>query len=147
MDFGHVGDIDAVDPRIIHTLLEARFVPVVAGLAGDRDGRVYNVNADTVAEALAVKLKAQKLIFLTGAPGVLRDRNDPATLVAFADPEELGNLIASGSIQGGMLPKVEACLDALRAGVQKTHIIDGRLRHSLLLEIYTDVGVGTEIVL
>lgn len=146
VDFGHVGDIDAVDPRIIHTLLDARFVPVVAGLAGDQDGRIYNVNADTVAESLARALKAQKLIFLTGAAGVLRDRNDPSTLVAFADPEELGNLIASGSIQGGMLPKVEACIRAATNGVERTHIIDGRGTDALLLEVFTGSGCGTMIV-
>lgn len=146
VDFGHVGDIDAVDPRIIHTLLEARFVPVVAGLAGDQDGRVYNVNADTVAESLAVALKAQKLIFLTGAPGVLRDRNDPSTLVTFADPEELGSLIASGSIQAGMLPKVEACIRAATNGVERTHIIGGKGTDALLLEVFTGSGCGTMIV-
>ena len=146
VDFGHVGDIDAVDPRIINTLLDARFVPVVAGLAGDQDGRVYNVNADTVAESLAVALKAQKLIFLTGAPGVLRDRNDPSTLVTFADPEELGNLIASGSIQSGMLPKVEACIRAATNGVERTHIIGGKGTDALLLEVFTGSGCGTMIV-
>jgi acetylglutamate kinase len=146
VDFGHVGDIDSVDPRIIHTLLAARFVPVIASLAGDQDGRIYNVNADTVAEALAVALKAQKLIFLTGAPGVLRDRNDPSTLVAFADPEELGNLIQSGSIQGGMLPKVEACIRAATNGVERTHIIGGKGTDALLLEVFTGSGCGTMIV-
>jgi acetylglutamate kinase len=146
VDFGHVGDIDAVDPRIIHTLLEARFVPVVAGLAGDQEGRVYNVNADTVAETLAVALKAQKLIFLTGAPGILRDRNDPSTLVAFADIEELGAMIASGSIHGGMLPKVEACIRAAANGVERTHIIGGKGTDALLLELFTGSGCGTMIV-
>ena len=109
VDYGHVGDIDRVDPRVLITLLEARFVPVVASLAGDGDGNVYNVNADTVAESLAVALRAQKLIFLTGAPGVLRDRNDPASLVTFADPDDLAELMASGAhrrrhaAQGGSL--------------------------------------------
>lgn len=146
VDFGHVGDIDRVDTRIIHTLLDARFVPVVASLAGDQEGRVYNVNADTVAESLAVALKAQKLIFLTGAPGVLRDRNDPSTLVAFADPEELSQLMASGAIQGGMLPKVEACIRAATNGVERTHIIGGKGTDALLLEVFTGSGCGTMIV-
>jgi acetylglutamate kinase len=146
VDFGHVGDIDRVDPRIIHTLLEARFVPVVAGLAGDQEGRVYNVNADTVAESLAVALKAQKLIFLTGAPGVLRDRTDPSTLIAFADTEELSAMIASGSIHGGMLPKVEACIRAATNGVERTHIIGGKGTDALLLEVFTGSGCGTMIV-
>ncbi|MFZ5623294.1 MAG: acetylglutamate kinase [Gemmatimonadota bacterium] len=146
VDYGHVGDIDRVDPRVLTTLMEARFVPVVASLAGDQDGRVYNVNADTVAEALAVALKAQKLIFLTGAPGVLRDRNDPSSLVTFADPDDLAGLMASGALTGGMRPKVEACIRAATSGVERTHIIDGRAPDSLLLEVFTGAGCGTMIV-
>ncbi len=146
VDFGYVGDIDRVDPRILTTLLETRFVPVVASLAGDGNGNVYNVNADTVAESLAVALKAQKLIFLTGAPGVLRDRNDPASLVTFADPDDLTALMANGAIAGGMRPKVEACIRAATGGVERTHIIDGRLPDSILLEAFTGSGCGTMIV-
>ncbi len=146
VDYGHVGDIDQVDPRVISTLVEARFVPVVASLAGDGDGNVYNVNADTVAETLAIALKAQKLIFLTGAPGVLRDRGDPSSLVAFADPDDLAELLKSGVISGGMRPKVEACIRAATGGVERTHIIDGRLHDSLLLELFTGSGAGTMIV-
>jgi acetylglutamate kinase len=146
VDYGHVGDIDRVDPRVITTLVESRFVPVVASLAGDAEGKVYNVNADTVAENLAISLKAQKLIFLTGAPGVLRDRNDPASLVTFADPDDLEVLLRSGAIAGGMRPKVEACIRAATGGVERTHIIDGRLHDSLLLEVFTGSGAGTMIV-
>ncbi len=146
VDYGHVGDIDRVDPRIVNTLVENRFVPVVASLAGDDEGNVYNVNADTVAETLAIALKAQKLIFLTGAPGVLRDRNDPSSLVTFADPDDLEQLLASGVIAGGMRPKVEACIRAATGGVERTHIIDGRLHDSLLLEVFTGSGAGTMIV-
>ena len=146
VDYGHVGDIDSVDPRVLLTLLEARFVPVVASLAGDGEGNVYNVNADTVAETLAIALKAEKLIFLTGAPGVLRDRNDPSSLVAFADPDDLAELLKSGRIEGGMRPKVEACIRAATGGVERTHIIDGRLHDSLLLEVFTGSGAGTMIV-
>lgn len=146
VDFGHVGDVDRVDSRVLATLLEARFMPVVASLAGDGDGNVYNVNADTVAESLAVALKAQKLIFLTGAPGVLRDRNDPSTLVTFADPDDLEGLMASGSLAGGMRPKVEACIRAATGGVERTHIIDGRAPDSILLEVFTGAGCGTMIV-
>jgi acetylglutamate kinase len=146
LDFGHVGDIDRVDPRVLVTLLDARFVPVVASLAGDDDGRVYNVNADTVAEALAVALRAQKLIFLTGAPGVLRDRNDPSSLVAFADPDDLASLMSNGAIAGGMRPKVEACIRAATGGVERTHIIDGRAPDAILLEVFTGAGCGTMIV-
>jgi acetylglutamate kinase len=146
VDYGHVGDIDRVDPRVLSTLMEARFVPVVASLAGDEDGGVYNVNADTVAESLAVALRAQKLIFLTGAPGVLRDRNDPATLVTFADPDDLAGLMATGALAGGMRPKVEACIRAATGGVERTHIIDGRAPDALLLELFTGAGCGTMIV-
>ena len=146
VDYGHVGDIDRVDPRVLLTLLDGRFMPVVASLAGDGDGNVYNVNADTVAETLAIALKAEKLIFLTGAPGVLRDRTDPSSLVAFADPDDLAELLASGCIAGGMRPKVEACIRAATSGVERTHIIDGRLHDSLLLEVFTGSGAGTMIV-
>jgi acetylglutamate kinase len=146
VDFGHVGDVDRVDPRVLTTLLDGRILPVVASLAGDGDGNVYNVNADTVAESLAVALKAQKLIFLTGAPGVLRDRADPSSLVTFADPDDLAGLMANGAIAGGMRPKVEACIRAATGGVERTHIIDGRLPDSLLLEVFTGSGCGTMIV-
>lgn len=146
VDYGHVGDVDRVDPRVLTTLLEARFMPVVASLAGDGEGNVYNVNADTVAESLAVALKAQKLIFLTGAPGVLRDRNDPSSLVTFADPDDLAILMSNGAIAGGMRPKVEACIRAATGGVERTHIIDGRLPDSILFEVFTGAGCGTMIV-
>ncbi len=146
VDYGHVGDLDRVDPRILRTLLDARFVPVVASLAGDEHGNVFNVNADTVAESLAVALRAQKLIFLTGAPGVLRDREDPSSLIAFADPDDLAGLLASGAVAGGMRPKVEACIRAATGGVERTHIIDGRVADALLLEVFTGAGCGTMIV-
>ncbi|MEO8032678.1 MAG: acetylglutamate kinase [Gemmatimonadota bacterium] len=146
VDFGHVGDIDSVDPRVLQTLLDARFLPVIASLAGDDEGRVYNVNADTVAESLAVALKAQKLIFLTGAPGILRDRNDPASLLTFADPDDLAPLLASGAIAGGMRPKVEACIRAATGGVERTHIVGGAAPDALLLEVFTGAGCGTMIV-
>ena len=146
VDYGHVGDLDRVDPRVLQTLLQGRFVPVVASLAGDGDGNVFNVNADTVAESLAVALHAQKLIFLTGAPGVLRNREDPASLIAFADPDDLASLLASGVIAGGMRPKVEACIRAATGGVERTHIIDGRVADALLLEVFTGAGCGTMIV-
>lgn len=146
VDYGHVGDIAGVDPRVVTTLLDGRFVPVIASLAGDGDGNVYNVNADTVAETVAVALRAMKLIFLTAVPGVLRDRNDAATLVTFADPDDLTELMASGALAGGMRPKVEACIRAATGGVERTHIIDGRSPDALLLEVFTGAGVGSMIV-
>jgi acetylglutamate kinase len=146
VDYGHVGDIERVDPRVLYTLVEARFIPVVASLAGDDEGNVYNVNADTVAESIAVATQAMKLIFMTGAPGVLRDRNDPSSLVTFADPDDLTSLMASGALVGGMRPKVEACIRAATSGVERTHIIDGRAPDALLLEVFTGAGCGTMIV-
>ena len=146
VDYGNVGDIERVDPHVLTTLLEARLLPVVASLAGDAEGTVYNVNADTVAESLAVALAAQKLIFLTGAPGVLRDRADPSSLVTFADPDDLADLMARGAISAGMRPKVEACIRAATGGVERTHIIDGRQPDSLLYEVFTGAGCGTMIV-
>ncbi len=146
VDYGHVGDIAGVDPRVVTTLLDGRFVPVIASLAGDGDGNVFNVNADTVAESVAVALRAMKLIFLTAVPGVLRDRSDAATLVTFADPDDLTELMASGALAGGMRPKVEACIRAATSGVERTHIIDGRSPDALLLEVFTGAGVGSMIV-
>mgnify|MGYP000258161492 CR=1 FL=1 len=128
------------------TLLAGGYVPVVASLGGDDERNVYNINADTLAEALAVALRAQKLIFLTGAPGVLRSAADPSTLVTFADPDDLAALLASGAIAGGMRPKVEACIRAATSGVERTHIIDGRAADSLLYEVFTGAGCGTMIV-
>ncbi len=146
VDYGHVGDVDRVDPRILTTLLDHRFLPVVSSLAGDVEGQVFNVNADTVAEQLARGLQAQKLIFMTGAAGVLRDRNDASTLVTFADPDDLTELMQSGALAGGMKPKVEACIRAATGGVERTHIIDGRAPDALLLEVFTGAGTGTMIV-
>jgi acetylglutamate kinase len=146
VDYGHVGDIESVDPRVLTTAMEARVVPVVASLAGDDDGNVYNVNADTVAESLAIALRALKLVYLTSVPGVLRDPKDPASLITFADPDDLGELMASGALSGGMRPKVEACIRAATGGVERTHIIDGRAPDSLLLEVFTGAGYGTMIV-
>jgi acetylglutamate kinase len=146
VDYGHVGDIMNVDPRVLTTLMDARFVPVIASLAGDNDGNVYNVNADTVAETVAIALRAQKLIYLTGVPGVLRDPRDPASLVTFADPDDLAGLMATGALSGGMRPKVEACIRAATGGVERTHIVDGRVPDSLLLEVFTGAGTGTMIV-
>ena len=146
VDYGHVGDIESVDPLVLTTLMEGRFVPVVASLAGDDSGNVFNVNADTVAESLAIALRAQKLVYLTSVPGVLRDPKDPASLVTFADPDDLAELMASGALSGGMRPKVESCIRAATGGVERTHIIDGRVPDSLLLEVFTGAGYGTMIV-
>ncbi len=146
VDFGHVGEVEAVDARVLTTLLDARFLPVVASLAGDGEGRVYNVNADTVAAEIAVALQALKLLILTDTPGVLRDVDDPSTLVSFADPHDLRALMDAGALSGGMRPKVEACIQAATRGVERTHIIDGRAPDSILFEVFTGAGCGTMIV-
>jgi acetylglutamate kinase len=146
VDFGEVGDVESVDTALLDLLLPRGYVPVVASLAADADGRTMNVNADTLAEVLACGLGAQKLVYLTGAPGLLRDAGDPSSLVAFAAPDDLESLLASGAVRGGMRPKVEACLRAVAGGVRRTHIIDGRAQDALLLELFTGHGSGTMIV-
>ena len=146
VDYGEVGDVDSVDTRLLDVLLPRGHVPVVASLAADPEGRIMNVNADTLAAALAGALGAQKLIYMTGAPGLLRDPKDHSSLVAFAAPEDLQALLANKSVKGGMRPKVEACLKAVGSGVRRTHIIDGRTPDALLLELFTGGGSGTMIV-
>jgi len=148
IDLGRVGDVTDVDVPPIQNLCLAGVVPVLPSLAEDEDeeGQLLNVNADTAAAAVAQRLQAQKLVFLTDTAGILRNKDEPESLIRGLTPSECRELIAAGVIDKGMIPKVEACLRSLEAGVQKTHIIDGRLRHSLLLEIFTRVGIGTEIV-
>lgn len=146
VDFGCVGDIQRVNTGLLTTLLDGGFLPVLACVAADEQGQAYNVNADTVAESVARAIGAQKLVFLTGAPGVLRNRLDPKTLIPFAAPEDLQPLIDSGAIAGGMRPKVEACMRAATGGVARTHIVDGRAHDALLIEVFTGTGAGTMIV-
>jgi acetylglutamate kinase len=149
IDLGRVGEVTEVDVTPIENLCLAGVVPVLPSLAEDEDdeGKLLNVNADTAAAAVAMALKADKLVFLTDTPGILMDRNEPRSLIPGLTPDDCRDLIDRGVIDKGMIPKVEACLTSLEAGVKKTHIIDGRLRHSLLLEIFTDTGIGTEIAL
>ena len=146
VDFGEVGDVDGVDTRLLDILLPRGHVPVVASLAADTGGQILNINADTLAAVLAGALGAEKLIYMTGAPGLLRDAEDPSSLVAFAAPEDLQALLVSKKVKGGMRPKVEACLEAVKGGVRRTHIIDGRTPDALLLELFTGHGSGTMIV-
>jgi acetylglutamate kinase len=147
LDLGRVGQVTRVDAALIESFADAGVVPVIPSLACDDAGAWLNVNADTAAAAVAGALKAAKLVFLTDTPGILGDRRDPRSTIPSLNVGAVRQLIADGVIDAGMVPKVEACLDGLRAGVGKVHVIDGRLRHSPLLEIYTDRGVGTEIVL
>ncbi|WP_020472561.1 acetylglutamate kinase [Zavarzinella formosa] len=147
IDLGRVGQVTKVDGGLIGDFAHAGVVPVIPSLAYDADGGWLNVNADTAACAVAAELKAAKFVMLTDTPGILRNPKDPATLIQHLDSAECRQLVAEGVIDGGMIPKVEACFEALRAGVGKIHVIDGRQPYSLLLEIFTDTGVGTEIVL
>lgn len=146
VDLGRVGEVVGVDTMTIENLCLAGIVPVLPSVAVCQDDEgLLNVNADTAAAAVARHLKAEKLIFLTDTPGILRNRDDPESLIEGLTPESCRALVDEGIIALGMIPKVEACLESLEAGVRKVHIIDGRLPHALLLEIFTDRGIGTEI--
>jgi acetylglutamate kinase len=146
IDLGHVGKVTRVDCATIRRLCHAGAVPVIPSMCMTEDGEKLNVNADTAATAVARSLKAEKLIYLSDVNGVRRDREDPESLMHSLTAAQAQQMIRSGAIETGMIPKIEACLETLRAGVHKVHVIDGRLRHSMLLEIYTSKGVGTEIV-
>ncbi|HEV3203254.1 MAG TPA: acetylglutamate kinase [Gemmataceae bacterium] len=145
IDLGRVGRITRVDRELIESFCSSGVVPVIPSLALDLEKKWLNVNADTAAAAVAAEVKAEKLVFLTDTPGILLDRSDERSLLPSLTPEQCRDLMAREIINSGMIPKVEACLESLQAGVRQIHMIDGRLRHSLLLEIYTDKGVGTEI--
>jgi acetylglutamate kinase len=146
LDLGRVGKVTRIDGALLTNLCTAGVVPVIPSLALDSDGNWLNVNADTAAAAVAANLRAEKLVLLTDTPGILKDRRDEASLIRTLDATGCRELIARGILSEGMIPKVEACLESLEANVRQTHIVDGRVRHSLLLEIYTDHGVGTEIM-
>ena len=142
IDIGQVGEIDSIDPAVISTLQDGGFIPVVAPIGAGKQGESYNINADLVAGKLAEVLKAEKLVLLTNTPGVL-DR--AGKLLTGLTPRRIDELVADGTVSGGMLPKIASALDAARSGVHSVHIIDGRVEHALLLEILTDEGVGTLI--
>ncbi len=146
IDLGFVGRVTRVDRTVIDNLCYAGQVPVIPSMCIDAAGQKYNVNADTAATAVAQALGAEKLVYLSDVNGVRRDKNDPDSLIHSLSASEARQLISQGAIEAGMIPKVEACLETLQRGVHKVHIIDGRLRHSLLLEIYTTRGVGTQII-
>jgi acetylglutamate kinase len=145
VDLGAVGHVTRVDRDVIEGLSYTDQVPVIPSMCVGEDGQLYNVNADTAAMAVAQALGAEKLVFLSDVNGVRRDKDDPSTIIHSLNPDEARDLMATGVIDSGMIPKIEACLQTLDRGVSKVHIIDGRLRHSLLLEIFTTSGVGTEI--
>ena len=142
---GYVGDVVDVDRRILDTLIDAGFIPVISTIGADRRGQAYNINADTAAIAVAEALEAEKIIYLTDVPGVLTDVADPSSLVSRLSAARARNMIADGVIAGGMIPKVDSCVQAVRHGVRRAHILDGRIPHVLLLEIFTDEGIGTMV--
>ena len=145
LDWGYVGEVTGVDARTVREMTDAGVVPVVTPLGLSEFGRLHNVNADTAAAALAKALPARKLAFISDVPGLLRDKDDPSSLISSLRVSDIRRLEDEGVIAGGMLPKLESCAEAIRAGVRKVHLVDGRMPHSLLLEIFTRKGVGTEI--
>lgn len=144
-ELGFVGDVQAINPTILRRLLDDEFIPVVATVGADERGQPYNINADAVAGAIAEALGAEKLVYLTDIEGLRRVVDDPTSLIRQTTPDELEALIVDGAIAGGMIPKVESCVQAVRSGVRRAHILDGRIPHVLLLEIFTDEGIGTMV--
>lgn len=146
VDLGHVGHVTEVDTELLIRICSTGTIPVIPSIALDRQGHRFNVNADTAAAAVARELNVEKLVFLSDIPGILTDVSNPDSRLSHVEATQVRQLITDGIIAGGMVPKVEAALDALDAGVRKVHIVDAAMPHSVLLEIYSDVGVGTEIV-
>lgn len=144
-DIGYVGEIKEVDDTVIQTLLESDFIPVIAPLGMDNTYKTYNINADEAAGAIAERIKAEKLVFLTDTDGVYENRSDKSSVIPMLSIKEAKDLIKIGQINGGMLPKIENCITAIQQGVNRVHILDGRLKNSLLLEIFTKKGIGTVI--
>jgi acetylglutamate kinase len=144
-ELGFVGDVAAINPTILHSLLDDGFIPVVATIGTDASGQAYNINADTVAGAIAEALGAEKLVYLTDIEGLRRVVDEPASLIRQTSPDELEALMTDGTIAGGMIPKTESCVHAVRNGVRRAHILDGRIPHVLLLEVFTDEGIGTMV--
>ncbi len=145
-DIGFVGEVSNVKPDLVRSLVEAGYIPVISSVAADETGQAYNINADTVAGELAAALSAEKLILLTDTPGIMRDFHDPTTLINKLDIQQARNLISDGVVAGGMIPKVTCCVQSLAQGVKAAHILDGRRPHALLLEIFSDMGIGTMMV-
>ncbi len=143
---GFVGEVSSVDTQILQSLVNSGYIPVVSSVAADETGQAYNINADTVAGELAAALGAEKLILLTDTAGILQDYKDPSTLIYKLDIQQARSLIEKGVVAGGMIPKVNCCVRSLAQGVRAAHIIDGRMPHALLLEIFTDSGIGSMIV-
>lgn len=143
---GFVGEVNSVDIKLIDTLASSGYIPVISSVAADETGQAYNINADTVAGELAAALGAEKLILLTDTAGILRNPKDSSTLLPKVDIQQARQLISDGTVAGGMIPKVNCCVRSLAQGVRAAHIIDGRIPHALLLEIFTDEGIGSMLV-
>lgn len=146
IDIGFVGKVKSVNTRLINSLLDAGYIPVIAPIGMGENGETFNINADTAAGEIAGALKAEKLIMLTDVKGIFEDKNDPATLISAMDFAKVSEMTAAGTIEGGMIPKVNACISALKNMTRSAHIIDGTIAHSILMEIFTDKGFGTMIV-
>lgn len=144
-NIGYVGEIFKVNPKIIQTLIDSSFIPVISPIGTNASGETFNINADHAAVEIAIALKAVKLVFMTDTDGVRKDENDPSTLLSKITPSEIESLIKDKCITGGMIPKVQSCAKAVKSGVKSVHIINGKIKHSLLLEIYTNDGIGTII--
>ena len=145
-DIGFVGNIKNVNPKVLYDLLENDFLPVVCPVGMDDDFNTYNINADDAACAIAEALNAEKLAFLTDIEGVYKDPKDPESLISELHVQEARDLITNGNVGGGMIPKLQGCIDAIENGVSRVHIMDGRIQHCLLLEIFTNKGIGTAIL-
>ena len=142
-DLGYVGEIREVNPEPLRMAMKDGYIPIVATVAGGYDGKVYNINADLAAAQIAAKLRAKKLILMTDIRGLLRDVNDDSSLIPVVNVSEVPMLKRDGIIKGGMIPKIDCCVEAVRSGVNRAHIIDGRLEHSIILELFSDEGIGT----
>ncbi|MDD4956567.1 MAG: acetylglutamate kinase [Candidatus Omnitrophica bacterium] len=145
-DLGYVGSVEAVDTTILNRLIETNIIPVICPVGKGKDNMLYNINADEAASNIAIALNAEKFVVLTNVRGVLRDQSDPDSIFHSITMETVEHLMQTGVVKGGMVPKVKACLHALRGNVRKAHIVDANLSHALLLEMFTDKGIGTEIV-
>jgi acetylglutamate kinase len=147
IDLGYVGEINRINPEILFLLLDKNYIPVIATVGVDDKGERYNINADTVAGKLASAIKAEKLIYLTDVDGILREADKPDSIISTLNIDEARDLLKSGQIQKGMIPKAESAIQALENGVNKVHFLNGKHVHSILLELFTDSGIGTEFIL
>ena len=143
---GYVGDVKKINPSIVECLMEENLIPVISTIGTDSSGQAYNINSDAVAASLATALKAERLLYLTDVEGLLEDVSDPASKISEIDISSLSNLINKKIVKSGMIPKAQGCIDAIKAGVASSHMVDGRIPHVLLLELFTDAGIGTMVL-